>query len=77
MQIILGKLHIQISRYGELNKDRYYKLYTRRRKKGFCVQCGERVTEINDRTGLLKRKCRKCLDAENKREREKRSLKNK
>jgi len=65
MQLIIGKWHIQVSKYGKTNKERYYKLYTRRRNKGYCVQCGKRVIKKNKHTGLLLRKCDKCRLREN------------
>ena len=67
MQIIIGKYHIQISKFAAPNKERSYKLSTRRRKKGLCRQCGKKVTRINSRTKLPYTKCDKHRQAENKR----------
>lgn len=67
MQFIIGRWHIQITNYKESNKERFYRLFTRRRKNGFCTQCGTKVETFNPHTDILYRKCDKCRKQENKR----------
>ena len=64
MQLILGRWHIQISKFGLSTKDRVYKVYTRRRKNNHCVQCGRKINNINHLTGIHYRKCAICRKKE-------------
>ena len=50
-------MSIHISQYRATGAERYALLYKRRRKQGLCVQCGEKVTKKNPRTGRLYRLC--------------------
>lgn len=77
MQLILGKLHIQVSWFKQSARDRVYKLYTRRRKNGYCTQCGRKVDDINKYTNLTYRKCKKYRNRENKLARKRRANQNK
>ena len=65
MQFIIGRWHFQISKMNVPTRDRVYKVLSRRRKKGYCVQCGELVKDINKYAGLLYQKCERCRKKEN------------
>lgn len=65
MQLVIGKWHIQISRMNVPTRDRVFKVWSRRRKSGNCVQCGEKVTDISKYTNLLYQKCPRCRKRDN------------
>lgn len=56
---LLGKYHIQISKYKQTTNQRVKLLYDRRRKNKQCIRCSERVTDKNPKTKKLYRLCKK------------------
>ncbi len=48
---------IQVSRYKLTTSERVSQLYHRRRERGLCIVCGEKVKNKNPRTGKLYRLC--------------------
>jgi hypothetical protein len=50
-------LRIQISKYKSSGTERYMRLYKKRREKGICIRCGDRVMKKNPKTGRLYRLC--------------------
>lgn len=57
--------HIQISRFNLSTPERVKRFYSKRRKLGLCIRCGEKVTLKNPKTGKLFRLCefhRKKID---------------
>jgi hypothetical protein len=50
-------LRIQISKYKASGAERFARLYRKRREKGLCVICAEKVVDKNPRTKKLYRLC--------------------
>ena len=50
-------LRVQISKYKASGAERFARLYRKRREKGLCVICAQKVTDKNPRTGKLYRLC--------------------